>query len=228
MLYERAGWIAIILLVVLGLAFAVHRIGVLAGVAPEIPAPASGAPAFGSNYAGHSLMLFVHVVPGILFLVLGPLQFIRRIRATHIRVHRWLGRIYIISGLIIGISGLSIGLRFPISGLDEGAATAFFSAILLFSLIKAFYHIRRRQIQPHREWMIRAFSIGLGISTIRIVETILQYATGKPLADLLGTSFWLGFGLTLIAGEVWINLTRPPRSLSAGDVHGSKLRDTAV
>jgi uncharacterized membrane protein len=210
-LSTRAGWTAIVLLVTFALGFAVHRIGVLMGVAPEFPGPAHS-PNIGSAYVGHSMALYVHVVPGMLFLVLGPLQFVRRIRLSHIRIHRWLGRIYIVSGLIIGLTSLYIGLQFPLSGLDESTATAFFSAIFLFALLKAFYHIRLRQIQPHREWMIRAFSIGLGISTIRVVELILQFSTSRPIADLLGVSFWLGFGLTLLAGEVWIHISRRART----------------
>jgi hypothetical protein len=71
---------------------------------------------------------------------------------------------------------------------------------------------RRREIAAHREYMIRAFAIGLAISTIRpIVGTFFATSPFTRLTpqQFFGTAFWIGFTLHLIAAEAWIHHTRP-------------------
>lgn len=56
--------------------------------------------------------------------------------------------------------------------------------------------------------MIRAFAIGLGASSIRIVILLAVVFTPLETVEVFGIAFWLGFGLNAIAAEVWINSTR--------------------
>ena len=72
--------------------------------------------------------------------------------------------------------------------------------------------IRQGEIALHREWMIRAFAIGLAVATIRPDRgRVLRHRRLTHLTphDFFGTAFWLGFTIHLIAAEVWINYTRP-------------------
>ena len=48
----------------------------------------------------------LHIVPGLLFMILGPLQFSTTIRARHLQWHRWNGRVVLGCGLVIGASAL--------------------------------------------------------------------------------------------------------------------------
>jgi uncharacterized membrane protein len=91
----------------------------------------------------------------------------------------------------------------------------FFALIFLFSLGKAFLHIRRRQIVQHREWMLRAFAIGLAIATVRPIVGMFFALTDLGPREFFGIAFWLGFTLHLVIAEVWINQTRPTSSSGA-------------
>lgn len=51
-----------------------------------------------------------------------------------------------------------------IGGANQAAATALFGTFFLFALVKGYRHARRREITLHREWMIRAFAIGLAVA----------------------------------------------------------------
>jgi hypothetical protein len=92
------------------------------------------------------------------------------------------------------------------------AATTLFAMFCLFALGKAFRHILQREIALHREWMIRAFSIGLAVAPIRPIVAVF-FATsclsGLTTYEFFGSAFWIGFVLHLIAAEVWIQRTRP-------------------
>jgi uncharacterized membrane protein len=162
-------------------------------------------------FARYPVLTLVHIVPGMLFMILGPLQFSPGIRARHLRWHRFSGRVFVVCGLVIGISAVVMSFGMPaIGGLNQAAATALFGVFFLFALSRAFWHIRRRQIALHREWMIRAFAIGLAVATIRPIIGIF-FAT-SPLSGLtprefFGIAFWIGFVLHLIAAEAWIRTT---------------------
>ncbi len=162
-------------------------------------------------FALHPSLTFAHIIPGFLFMVLGPLQFAKNIRSRHPRFHRWSGRVLVVSGLIIGFTAIWMSLTMSFGGVNQAAATLLFGILFLFSLGKAFLHIRRREIPQHREWMLRAFAIGLAVATIRPIIGIF-FAT-SPFTHLtpqefFGTAFWIGFTLQLIAAEAWIQYTR--------------------
>lgn len=206
----------VLLLVMIGIAITVRRalvvIPILLGeyILPmqaqtQLPVPDEG-------FAKHPLLTLIHILPGFFFVVLGPLQFSRRIRSRRPAVHRYLGRVVFFSGLVVGLSALWMGFRMSIGGVSEMAATILFGLIFLVALLKAFVHIRRRRVGLHREWMIRAFAIGLAVATTRPIVGLFfatSRITGLTVAEFFGTAFWIAFTLHLIAAEVWINYTRP-------------------
>lgn len=233
----RALWSAVVVLAMTGFGAAALRTSILTGllrsealvkqayvIAPKIRPP-QAAPTnfeeFEARYAQHAGLMLLHVVPGMLFMVLGPLQFIPQIRARHIRLHRWSGRVFLVSGAVIGISALALCFRMPlISGANEAAATLLFGSLFLFALGKAYLHIRRLEIAHHREWMIRAFAIGLGIAMDRPVVSLFFAFSAMPVSEFFGIALWLCFSSLFMAGEAWINYTR--REVSEAAAHSLK------
>jgi uncharacterized membrane protein len=164
-------------------------------------------------FARHPILTIVHIVPGLLFMILGPLQFNSKIRARYLRWHRWSGRVFVVCSAVIGVSALVMSFAMPaIGGFNQAAATTLFGAFFLLALGKAFWHIRRREIHLHREWMIRAFSVGIAVAAIRPIVGIL-FATsrfsGLTPHEFFGTAFWIGFVVCLMAAETWIRITAP-------------------
>jgi uncharacterized membrane protein len=218
---QRALASAVIFLALIGVAIGVRRTVHL------IPIVAHGyrPPAVSSNprlaqlaalddlFAQHPILTLVHIVPGMLFMILGPLQFSSRIRARHLRWHRLSGRVFVICGLVIGISALVMSFGMPaIGGVNQAAATTLFGTFFLAALCKAFWHIRRREVALHREWMIRAFSIGLAVAAIRPIIGVFfatSPLTGLTPREFFGIAFWIGFVLHLIVAEAWIHSTIP-------------------
>ncbi len=218
---RRVLWAVVIFLALIGIAVAVRRIVKLVPIvagqyhsprAPANPVAAQFA-ALDDLFARYPTLTLVHIVPGIFFMVLGPLQFSSTLRARHLRWHRLSGRVFVVCGLVIGISALAMSFGMPaIGGVNQAAATTLFAVFFLFALGKAFWHIRRREVVLHREWMIRAFAVGLAVATIRPIIGIF-FATsrlsGLAPHEFFGIAFWLGFVVHLMAAEAWIHLTYP-------------------
>jgi uncharacterized membrane protein len=219
---QRAVWYGVIFLAVIGVAVAVRR---MVHVVPIVlhgyhPPPAPSNPrlaqfaALDDLFARYPILTLVHIVPGLLFMILGPLQFNPTIRARHLRWHRLSGRVFVVCGLVVGISALAMSFGMPaIGGVNQAAATTLFGTLFLFALCRAFWHIRRGGVARHREWMIRAFAMGLAVATIRPI-TGMFFATspftGLTPREFFGIAFWIGFVMHLIAAETWIHATAAP------------------
>jgi uncharacterized membrane protein len=176
-------------------------------------------------FARYPVLTLIHILPAVLFLILGPLQFNQTFRQRHLQWHRWTGRMLLVCGVIVGLSALVMSFGMPaIGGVNQAAATTLFALFFLFALGKAFGHIRRREIALHREWMIRAFSIGLAVATIRPIVAVFfatSHFSGLTPHEFFGTAFWIGFVLHLVAAEIWIQSTRSlgPRWAATGKTY---------
>ena len=54
-------------------------------------------------------MAYLHIVPGVVYLFLAPLQLAYRIRSRHYTFHRRLGRVLATAGIISGVFALIFG-----------------------------------------------------------------------------------------------------------------------
>jgi uncharacterized membrane protein len=218
---RRILWGAIIFLALIGVFAVVRRTLHLAPILihgysptaiPSNPRLAQFA-ALDGVFEPYPILTLIHILPGLLFLALGPLQFNSAFRKRHLRWHRLSGRILFLCGTVIGVSALVMSFAMPaIGGVNQAASTTLFGLWFLFALVKAFRHVVRREIALHREWMIRAFSIGLAVATIRPI--IAMFFATSPFSGLtpnefFGPAFWIGFVLHFIAAEIWIQGTRP-------------------
>jgi Predicted membrane protein (DUF2306) len=218
---RRTLWSVVTVLALIGIAVVVRRTAHLVPIlingyhppAAMSNLTAAQLAALDDVFARYPVLTLIHIVPGVLFMVLGPLQFSATIRARHLQWHRWSGRVYLVCSLIIGVSALVMSFAMPaIGGLTQAVATTLFALLFLFALGKAYWHVLHREIATHREWMIRAFAIGLAVATIRPIIGLF-FATsrlsGLAPDTFFGIAFWIGFVLHLIAAEAWIRWTRP-------------------
>jgi uncharacterized membrane protein len=207
----RVLWGVAIFLTVLAIATSIRRGLFVTGVIERIYLPGVGwdSRGFDTAYRQYPGVALFHLIPGVLFMALGPFQFMQRFRARNLQRHRWFGRVFVASGVVVGISAYVMAFRMAVGGINETIAGLFYANIFMFSLGKAFYHIRRREIAQHREWMIRVFSLGMAVGTIRPVVLMFYNFTSSEPQEFFGTALWISFTAHLIAAEIWIHLTRP-------------------
>jgi uncharacterized membrane protein YozB (DUF420 family) len=208
---RRLLWATLALLIGVVLVFATLRlvVDVPNVVTGTVPAP----DAFEQRYAMHPIPAYVHIAPGVVYLLGAPFQLSRRFRGRHPALHRRLGRLLLVAGLVSGVLSVVIGVWFPYGGAIETGAAVVFGAYFVTALVVAFLAIRRRDVARHRRWMIRAFAVALGVGSIRIWVGLFQLAGLLAIEDGTGTgwfgvAFWLAFVLHAAAAEVYL-LARP-------------------
>jgi len=204
----RALWVAVIFLAFVGAAVATRRVVVL--IKPgAMSANKNPAAALDDHFAKEKALTLLHVIPGMIFMVLGPLQFVRSLRAKHPDVHRWSGRLFLTASAVIGVTGLTMALRGTIGGWDEKSAILIFGSFFLFALGKALWHAMHQEFAKHREWMIRGYAVGLAVATIRPIMggffavAVMHGQTPQP-QNFFGMAFWIGFVAQTIVAEIWI------------------------
>jgi uncharacterized membrane protein len=191
------------LALLLGLATAIPVI--TAGVL-SVQVPLGAVPADSLRLMVAPAALFLHALAGFSFGLAGPLQFTRALRGRFDRLHRAAGRVFVVAGVVLGLSGLVLLARV------ESVATAILDttrglagAALLLALALGMFAIRSRDLSRHRAWMIRAYAIGMGSGTVALVYFPIYLVTGAPpkglSADLVVTGWW---GFNVLIAEVII------------------------
>lgn len=228
----RIGYVVVVLLALFGLlSVATRFIGVMqlltTGEAPSPPPDFPIAEEFDGRYYRSPYLTLVHILTGMLFMVLGPIQFWPAVRNRWIGFHRWSGRIWMVAALAGGISALLFVWRLPVFGsFSTSVGVVVGDVLFLASLAQGYRAIRRREIARHREWMIRAFALGLAISTFRVLIPLLMMPPlNATFPEAWDTVVWLAFTINAVTAEIWINVTRK-RPLNVPTA-GSKTRDAA-
>jgi uncharacterized membrane protein len=178
---------------------------------------------YNEGFTRFPAVMWVHVVLGGIYLALAPFQLVPRIRRRALGYHRMAGRCLTAIGLVTGATAIFISLVIPFSGWSERIIVGGFAIFFLVALALGFRHVRAGRIELHREWMIRAFAIGLGIATMRVVfipSLIIFGVDDLETVRLLSIlSFAAGFLINGSVAELWIRHTRrhPNRSSSHRD-----------
>lgn len=201
------GWAVALTLISVVLVFLVIRVITDAGNITSGVLPPEGE--FERRYAQYPVLAYLHIAPGLIYLLGAPLQLSARIRSRNIGLHRAMGRLIIPAGLVTGVFAIAVGLVMPFGEVAESLASTVFGLYFLVSLVLAYRAIRRGEVSLHRRWMIRAFAIGVGVGLIRIVVGVAS-AAGIDIESSFGAAFWIAFVLMTLGAEVWLRQRPAP------------------
>jgi uncharacterized membrane protein YozB (DUF420 family) len=166
----------------------------------SIPPPAE----FDHRYAAYPWLAYAHILPGLVYLLLAPIQLWRGFRNRQIRWHRRIGRVALVAGSLSGVFAIVFGWFLSFGGMLEASAAVVFGAWFLFALATAYRAIRRRDVRTHRRWMIRAFAVGVAVGTIRIWIGLFQGFGLLSFEDAFGVAFWISFLLHAGVAELYL------------------------
>lgn len=118
-----------------------------------------------------------HIVPGGLALLIGWLQFSGKLRAKNIRAHRTIGKVYLVSVLVSGISAIYIS-HFATGGIVSAFGFALLGIIWLGTTLLAFTAIKSGKVAQHEKWMIYSYAACFAAVTLRIWLAFLPSIMG--------------------------------------------------
>lgn len=162
-------------------------------------------PILANRFAG--AFLIPHVVGGVAALVVGPLQFVRRIRTRWPVFHRRTGWIYLAACAVGAPSGFMLALG---STAGPVAAVGFAIPALLWPVFTwlGWRAAVGRRFAEHRDWMLRSYAITANAITLRLMLPVSALLLGLDFYPAYRAISWLSWITTLALFELAIRRGR--------------------
>jgi uncharacterized membrane protein len=145
---------------------------------------------FSALVAKAPLAVFGHIAAGAVALAIGPFQLSSRLRTRRLQLHRWMGRVYIISVVIGGIAAIALATM-STGGLPAHVGFGLLGVLWVLTAVLAYQRIKVYDIADHRRWMIRSYSLAFAAVTFRIYLAIGLGLMRLPMDQVYPTITWL-------------------------------------
>jgi len=167
-------------------------------------------------------VLVAHIFTATVALVLGPLQFMPKVRARK-RIHRTLGRVYLFAGVVpSAVAAIPVALWSGRLLTQIGLTTA--AVLWLITGGLAYRAARRRDFSGHRTWMMRNYALTFLAVTSRILVPVVLLAQipfgadpasiGERAASMIPIGQTAGWIINLSLVEILIRRGAARRTLA--------------
>ena len=120
--------------------------------------------------AAGNLALIVHIALAFVITVGGPLQLIPQIREHMPVVHRWTGRIYIPTAMVISLGAIYLiwAREAVVGGVIGQIAITLNGVLIMLCAAMTVRHALARNFDVHRRWAMRTFIAASGVWFFRV------------------------------------------------------------
>lgn len=157
------------------------------------------------------LAFWTHVFTSMLPLLAGFTQFSPWIFRKRPRIHRLMGKVYVLSVCFVTGPASLVMAFYANGGITSRIAFVTLALLWLFTTGMGWRKISSRDWKAHREWMIRSYALTLSAITLRAWKYGIVMAFAPPPMDTYRMVAWLGFVPNLIFAEWWIRRGRKKR-----------------
>ncbi len=150
---------------------------------------------------------YTHVFSGGIALMIGWLQFSKKSIINNIKWHRSIGKLYVLTALICGLTGIYVGY-YSNGGLMADLGFMSIGVIYFYTTLKAFLFIKSKQIIQHQRMMIFSYACCLAAVTLRLYMPFLTYYLGDYY-QAYTIAAWLSWVPNLLIAQIIIKSTVP-------------------
>ena len=147
--------------------------------------------------------LIGHLSGGILALVIGPFQFWTKFRNKYLKVHRLMGKIYLVAILIASLSSIYMAWNTAIQvHFTWALSLQILSFTWIITAFMAYRAIKNHRIQQHKEWMVRSYIVTFVFVAFRWINNALGAAEIGTFVERAPTIIYLTIFLPLLIAEI--------------------------
>jgi hypothetical protein len=134
-----------------------------------------------------------HMLVAPIALLIGPFQFIPRLREKHPAIHRWTGRVYVVACVIAGVAGLVTAFHAsggPIAGWGFGIL----AVLWVGTTVSGCWAATQRRFALHRLLMRFSYAMTFGAVTLRLqipIGFLLGYKSYAAMSVWLAYTSWI-------------------------------------
>ncbi len=115
---------------------------------------------------------YFHIIFGGISLLIGWLQFNKKLRIWRIQFHRTIGKIYVFAVILSGFGGIGIAFS-ATGGLASTIGFMSLGIIWIVTTMLGFTSIKKNQIELHKKYMIYSYALCFSAVTLRLWLPIL-------------------------------------------------------
>lgn len=143
-----------------------------------------------------------HILLGGVALLIGWVQFSKKIRSRNLKLHQNLGRVYVIAALISGVCGIFIALN-ATGGLVTTIGFMGLGLVWVYTTSKAYLAIKKGDIPLHQGMMIYSYAACFAAVTLRIWLPLLTIFFGD-FESAYRIVAWLCWVPNMIFAYFWV------------------------
>jgi len=152
----------------------------------------------------------IHIVLAVISLIAGPLGFVKRFRVRRMNLHRTVGKIYV--GAVVLNVLIALYLAFYATGGWLGTVGfLLLNAVWLYTTMMAYRTIRRKQVEEHRRWMVRSYSVTLANLTLNLMLNIMNNGVGLEYVTAYLIALWSCWLINMGLAELLMKTLRTRR-----------------
>lgn len=143
-----------------------------------------------------------HISFGGLALLVGWSQFVKKWRSKHLKWHRNIGKVYVLSALISGLCGVYLGF-YATGGLVSSLGFISLGVIWLFTTLRAYIAVKNKDLSLHQGLMIYSYAACFAAVTLRIWLPLLTIIFGEFLLAYKIVA-WLCWLPNMVFAYFWV------------------------
>ncbi|MCL1671549.1 DUF2306 domain-containing protein [Elizabethkingia ursingii] len=135
------------------------------------------------------LAFYIHITFGGLSLFIGWRQFGKKFRDKHIKLHRNIGKLYIVSVILSSVAGIYMGF-YANGGIISATGFILLGLIWFGTTVIALSKIKKGNIKHHQQLMIYSYACTFAAVTLRLWFPLLTVLTKDSANSYLAVA-WL-------------------------------------
>ena len=129
-----------------------------------------------------NMIMGIHVLLAAILVIGGPLQLIPQIRQRVPRFHRWLGRVYVTTAIVVSTAGLvMVWTRGTVGDATQHISNSIQALYIIVFALLTIKFARVRQFARHRVWALRLFMVVNGVWFFRVGLMFWLLVNGGPV-----------------------------------------------
>ncbi len=129
-----------------------------------------------------NLVVGIHILLAAILVIGGPIQLITPVRNRLPRFHRRLGRIYVITAIVVSVAGLiMVWTRGSVGDTVQHSSISIQAVYIILFALLAIRYAKARQFEKHRAWALRLFMVVNGVWFFRVGLMFWLVVNGGPV-----------------------------------------------
>lgn len=155
------------------------------------------------RYYSFKWFLIAHITAGGGSIVLGLIQFWKKLRTSSWKLHRIIGFLYLLAVLVSSLC--AVVLAFTVSyeiGFPYAFSLQVWVTVWISSTMLAYYFAVRKSFKLHQEWMVRSYIVTIAFVISGLILKIPYVQSIGAFDEISPSLFWFGWSVPLYIYEI--------------------------